>query len=466
MKPVLRKCSQIIINSSIIINKCLIKKSQKFLIKCSTNNIQKFRETKRKDVLKSILNIVLLIICIIGLLYQSIQLYIQYSSGNTLVKVEYKLIKNRIIPGITVCLPVFFSMEKVVKHLNDSKILNKYNELNNFLKLNNTNSKSKIKIWLKWLTIITSRDWRELFNTYNLSYLFDNFSVKDTDFKMHLINQILNPRICRYYQNSSKYVMSITNFYFPTRKCYTFFSHLDTFWNNYTDQFEAIKFIVEHRIDWFPKELINFSEIFKILLTIHSPIEFPYNQNQYYYLDFGKTYSLKFNEIQNRLLPPPYITNCRNYTNSQYIIRGDCIKDCMSKRLIDCNIKLRNKICINNSYKYLIRKDHSNWMNRVNCSGCYGLIQSDIDYCENYCPVDCLQIMYDLEISVQSRGFTSKSLALIELIHNRLLDQIVEHVPEMNFIEFVSNFGGLLGMWCGFSIIFIGEYFIKLLFNI
>ena len=223
--------------------------------------------------------------------------------------------------------------------------------------------------------------------------------------------------------------------------------------------------MLNHRINWFPKELINFSEKFKILLIIHSPIEFPYNQNQYYYLDFGKYYTIKYNEIQNRLLPPPYITNCRNYTDTQYIFRGDCIKECISKRLIDCNIYVSDKICINNLYTYLIRKHESKWMNRWNCSHCYGLMQSDIDYCENYCPVDCLQIMYNLEISVQSE-YTDKSRAFIKLMHNRLLDHIVEHVPEMNFIEFVSNFGGLLGMWCGMSTLFIGEYFLKLLVNI
>ena len=103
-------------------SKIIIKFFNNSIIKCSTNNIRNLKETKRKDVLKSILSINLLIICIIGLFYQSIQLYIQYSSGNTLVKVEYKLIKDRIIPGITVCLPVFFSIDKVMKHLNDSEI--------------------------------------------------------------------------------------------------------------------------------------------------------------------------------------------------------------------------------------------------------------------------------------------------------------------------------------------------------
>ena len=39
--------------------------------------------------------------------------------------------------------------------------------------------------------------------------------------------------------------------------------------------------------------------------------------------------------------------------------------------------------------------------------------------------------------------------------HNQLPDVLVRHMPEMSFISFVSNFGGLLGMWLGLSVLII-----------
>jgi len=42
-------------------------------------------------------------------------------------------------------------------------------------------------------------------------------------------------------------------------------------------------------------------------------------------------------------------------------------------------------------------------------------------------------------------------------------DQLLSYRPLMSWIELVSNFGGLLGMWLGFSALFIVEYVMKLI---
>jgi hypothetical protein len=45
--------------------------------------------------------------------------------------------------------------------------------------------------------------------------------------------------------------------------------------------------------------------------------------------------------------------------------------------------------------------------------------------------------------------------------HNQLPDQLIKHMPEMEFITFIGNFGGLLGLWLGFSIYAIIKLFSK-----
>ena len=41
-------------------------------------------------------------------------------------------------------------------------------------------------------------------------------------------------------------------------------------------------------------------------------------------------------------------------------------------------------------------------------------------------------------------------------------DMVVTHFPSITFIQFVCNFGGLLGMWLGLSVAVIFDHVIKL----
>ena len=47
-----------------------------------------------------------------------------------------------------------------------------------------------------------------------------------------------------------------------------------------------------------------------------------------------------------------------------------------------------------------------------------------------------------------------KSFRTINIEHNRLPDIIVSYYPEITFIGFISNFGGLLGLWLEPNILF------------
>ena len=80
--------------------------------------------------------------------------------------------------------------------------------------------------------------------------------------------------------------------------------------------------------------------------------------------------------------------------------------------------------------------------------------------CERQCQPDCQDYYYSYDITLL--GYNQDNIMLgfnsvfdIRLQHNRLPDVLVRHMPEMTFIAFVSNFGGLLGMWLGMSALII-----------
>src|SRR5690348_5309294 len=57
--------------------------------------------------------IILTSICVFGLFWQTFILFTNYMSGKTVTKITFERIIEESIPGITICLPLIISMEKV-----------------------------------------------------------------------------------------------------------------------------------------------------------------------------------------------------------------------------------------------------------------------------------------------------------------------------------------------------------------
>ena len=68
----------------------------------------------RKFKAKIVANILWTLFCLLGLLYQSIQLLTQYTSGNTVVNVEVKREVYENLPAFTFCFPYILSLESTV----------------------------------------------------------------------------------------------------------------------------------------------------------------------------------------------------------------------------------------------------------------------------------------------------------------------------------------------------------------
>jgi hypothetical protein len=86
--------------------------------------------------------------------------------------------------------------------------------------------------------------------------------------------------------------------------------------------------------------------------------------------------------------------------------------------------------------------------------------------CEEKCPKDCFNQFYEFQLKekeqLSSISKWDKNI-LLHIIHNRLPDQVIKHIPEMELITVIGNFGGLLGMWLGLSAFAIIRFALKYL---
>ena len=82
--------------------------------------------------------------------------------------------------------------------------------------------------------------------------------------------------------------------------------------------------------------------------------------------------------------------------------------------------------------------------------------------CENQCRPDCKFSYYSIDKQRKSKKDWDRYLYLL---HSPMPDLIIKYTRQMTFIAFVCNFGGLLGMWLGLSILTVCESSLDFLFG-
>ena len=130
------------------------------------------------------------------------------------------------------------------------------------------------------------------------------------------------------------------------------------------------------------------------------------------------------------------------------------------------------------SIKTLFRKEHINEMSNYNLNKMKMMSMDGLkklgEECESLCKQDCQYSYYLYDISVINDWREKNMLisprydktSVITIQHNRLPDLFISYVPETTFITFIGNFGGLLGMWLGISVITIFDDVFNLFKNL
>jgi hypothetical protein len=259
---------------------------------------------------------------------------------------------------------------------------------------------------------------------------------------------------------------------FSPRKCFTFFSDFRRDWTETNIRIESFEFSINHDKNWFPRSPDH--KNFRYYFSMHAPNILPLMdyENNYLELKPGYSYSISFSRIRTKLLPPSYITNCRDYSTSnsdEEQSQIDCIDKCVLKSLIE---KCGN--CIHNIGALFRKEFLEKYSSEKICkyseesefSNCYFENIGEIHpNCRSNCRSDCDNQYLDFNIDNKQKLETSSwdGRAFVHISHNRLPDQEIRHMPEITFVSYLSCFGGLAGMWLGFSVYALYKLFEKLI---
>ena len=65
---------------------------------------------------RRIIRYLIIIFCVFGLVFQTTKLFLQYSSGQTVVNIKIEKNKYNRIQAITICYPIMVSMESMAQN--------------------------------------------------------------------------------------------------------------------------------------------------------------------------------------------------------------------------------------------------------------------------------------------------------------------------------------------------------------
>ena len=233
-------------------------------------------------------------------------------------------------------------------------------------------------------------------------------------------------------------------------KCFTYFSYLSKIWRDIRINLSSIYIYIRPQYNWIPPHMVD-----RFYLAVHSPKTIPES-------DYGTNFfEVKVNKMSSVTFIKMNVDvkdNCQNY-DDEYL-RSDCIDICILKKLQDKYGRHQALLT-----GFLFRKYFSKILEKFNKT-LYKILDSAnvIDLfkpeCMRQCKQDCLFEYYVHVVSIgreEEKHFELERKALVLIRHKQIPDIYIKNIPEMTFISFVSNFGGLLGMWLGISVILIFE---------
>ena len=418
----------------------------------------------KRNIIKYIFNI----ICIAGLIFQSKELLRGYLSGETVISMEIKHLDEEPIPSLTICISFGFSLHQVCKEdifqIECEKYFKKIQEYFEIYYSKNESLKENLSR-IEYEFSDTYYDIRKKLLAHNIDIVkfLRNHSInlhlsKEYDREINLVwavgkSEINDSFIKKIHRKFTDPIDSVIVPNYQVRKCFTLFSFLQEEWRSIKMKFVeiSIKLYITYRtMPIYPKP--------DFTLAIHSPNTLP-NFDEMASFHPSKGHEFLISQINTELLEEGFDTDCfkydLDYKHGNYNMFSDCITSCVQNYFMN-----KNCIVVGHLYRFQLL-DQQNGSLRE-CHDEDYLAQFDY-YLETYeykckmkCKKDCLFKYYTwTHKEFDQEEHDDKFVINVMVHHNYLPDVIIKYIEKTSFISFVCNFGGLLGMWLGLSIMVI-----------
>ena len=406
-------------------------------------------------------------ICFALLMYQSIDLIIEFMSGKTVINISVENNRNTSLPGVTIC-PYSLDFSRLsLSNKNVSKLYDKY------LKLIENANRSRISDIKKYLDELYNKALDIYFNSNennikikeilnNLTPFMNNIDEKMFSSVFYLasaygeIDEDLIHHEGYYFKNYFMRSFPMESLWMSNRKnfpniakCYTLFGHSESSWNKIKMVFA--RFIINLKLDYHSQPIT--SSLY-IGMVMHSPNTLPFEG--FSYINPGFHYIFKFSKLNVVRLGKGYDTDCREYDTKKYT-RNDCIFDCYQLR---AKYYCQTEDIV--SFRMLKKKiyfEQSN-LNFSKCNIKIKNIHRIFEYCYGQCNRECHITYYSYTI-IKLKEIDMYQINF-EFKHNQMPDLSIRHIPEMSILTLICNFGGILGMWLGVSFVDISNRFLEI----
>ena len=185
------------------------------------------------------------------------------------------------------------------------------------------------------------------------------------------------------------------------------------------------------------------------------------------------SYTVTYSQLSTKLLNHKFDTNCFDYDLDYKFhnnnMKSDCLTWCYQKKLNEeHNLKHQHESRYFFPTESLFRKEALTLIQNVSIAkesyhSIRNSIQKNNKFCHDECRKDCSFIYYSPdykgdELGVYTNDVVNFTEIDITIVHSNLPDIFITYLPKISFLSLVCDFGGLMGMWLGLSLLQIMEY--------
>ena len=222
-----------------------------------------------------------ILLSLVGFIYQSILLLLQYNGGKTVVAIKVDKIGFGQMPAITICYPMSISFKTLSELYPEFK--SDYDIYNNIINsINDTDYDNKTLNLLLEAIFVKGIELSFIaMNTTSVSEIFNNsleFINENNISKENISDESLNKKIKYkieakvkgwrinekniqklYSIEDNDPIESIVAKYgrFPPRKCFTFFNQFKHLWRNFLINMKSFYFTINYNKEWFPPNIMD-----------------------------------------------------------------------------------------------------------------------------------------------------------------------------------------------------------------